>query len=118
MMGVLVVLWMLYGATGLIIDTPWKARKSRQVDHKRSAADETQLARVEPERPGIGLVDVAAQSNTSDKPQRASLRQWFNTLFPARLDATPSTAAREQRASYTQERLDHYSRLYGIALPD
>jgi len=117
-MGVLVVLWMLHGATGLAIDAPWWPTKSPQVFNERSAPVNTRTAPVDPERTVIGLADVGAQETTSDETQRASVRQWFNALFPTDLDKTPSSAAIEQRAEYIRDRLDHYSRLYGISSPN
>ena len=117
-MGVLVVLWMLHGATGLAVDPPWKATKSQQVINERSAAIDRRTAPAEPARTEIGLANIAAKKNASDETQRASVRQWFNALFPIDLDETPSSDAIEQRSEYTKDRLDHYRRLYGIALPE
>jgi hypothetical protein len=117
-LGVLVVLWMLYGATGLAIDAPSWATKSPQLMSERNAVADRQIARVETDPTGIRPTDLAAQKTAREATQRASIRQWFDTLFPTDLDETPATVTIEQRAKYTQERLDYYSKLFGIATPN
>ena len=113
-MGVLVVLWMLYGATGL----PCWATKSQPGRNISSDLATTQIVGVEPEGTGNVPTDVAPVKPVRDETQRAPVRQWLDTLFPATVHEKPSPAAIEQRAEYTRQRLDHFSRLIGIAWRD
>jgi hypothetical protein len=121
-MGVLLVLWMLHGATGLAIDAPWRATSSPS--SADAAADTTPS---EASHPLLAWnsgnsTDAASQATSAnDEPEvreRATLRQWFNTLFPAKVANTPAQPEIEHRADYTAERLDHFSQLYGIASRD
>lgn len=118
MMGVLAVLAILHGATGLAVDTPW--RESATVETEELVA--SQPAPVETTPVASVLAAGGTQLNPArtpqDEPQRATARQWFQTLFPAAAAHVPSPPPVEQRAEYAQERLDHYSRLYGIAARD
>ncbi len=116
--GVVVVFWMLHGAAGLAFDAPWRAWKSRQVKNERSDETNTQIARVKPQWVGNVATDVAPEETACDEAQRPSLQQWLDTLFPASLHESSQQPASEQRSEYTRERLDHYSRLYGIASRD
>jgi len=75
-MGVLVVLWMLYGATGLAIDAPWWATKSQPVRNEQSDVANTHIARVEPERAENVSTDVAPVETARDKTQRATVAQY------------------------------------------
>lgn len=122
-MGVLAVLWMLQGATGLAIDAPWRTTKSIEPAGPPPDSSHTLLARGLPTA-AVAQRDAAPGEPAPEKTQRATLRQWFNTLFPAGVDDggrigwADEPTEFEQRAEFTRERLDHYSRLYGIASRD
>jgi len=147
-MGVLVILWMLHGATDLAIDMPWHGNgvsvdtntsasraPSLAADTARHVAPKTLLAwsapgtsesAINPNRATVYKTPVepaqsavaAVAPDQDNPPRRASLRQWFNTLFPVTASDSAEEPQVEQRAAFTSRRLDHYSRLYGIASRD
>lgn len=118
MMGVLVVLWMLHGATGLALDPPWRATESLVAAEESADDPNTQVANAEPASTPDTATDLALEKTARDETERATVGQWFNTLFPASVHKTPASPPTEYRAEFTRERLDHYSRLYGIASRD
>jgi len=115
MVGVLVVLWMLHSATGLAFDAPWSFTTTlNENDNQSTEASSLAIA----DQPAADVDVVAAVTEIEpqvETPRRATLRQWFNTLFPAHPKESIDQPAMEERVEYTNERLEHYSRLYGIA---
>lgn len=111
-MGVLVVLWMLQGAAGLSLEVPWRATALQPSAGVPDEPSNTLMARGEP------VATVALNAATQRETRRAAARQWFNTLFNPGGNSATESAEIERRAEYARERLDHFSRLYGIAVRD
>lgn len=117
MLGVLVVLWMLHGATGLALDAPWRTTKSPEPANEPNDVTATRMPWTSSVAAAIAPTGVPEETNRVET-QRATMSQWFNTLFPASLDKGAEPAEIDQRTEFARERLDHYSRLYGIASRD
>ena len=76
-MGVLVVLWMLYGATALAIDAPWWATKSRSIRTEQRDVANMQIARVEPEEAGSRIQRERDRMERQNVDYRHRLRAGF-----------------------------------------
>ncbi len=127
-LGVVLVLWALNGATGLAVRGPWKSSSTplaaSQVQEAwsrlKARADEAATA----ER--LALDERASgPRGAEERPQWYSAGHWLRGFLPARDHAHRTSvqpgqapmelAASRFRATYAEERLDHYSQLYGIA---
>ncbi len=102
--GVLVVLWMLQGASGVALNFPWQGNPST------ADASETRDH-------GLTLVGRGASKvrNWRDHVTSAPAEQLAAVAQPVAASSVTRNIDDASRAEYARERLDHFSQLYGIA---